>query len=181
MFGFSFVQVTFDDSTDFYWARSRVAEQLLSLPSGKIPKGVTPVLGPDADPGWVKFFYYVLDPPPGTDLAELRSKQDYVIKLALESVDGVAEVASIGGYVRQYQIEVDPDLLRYHRIPLQKLLDSVRAANAEVGAKTAETSGMEYLVRRERVSRLGEVCRGDNQTDRKHGGPEPKRRADPGS
>ncbi len=146
MFGFSFVQVTFDDSTDFYWARSRVAEQLLSLPTGKIPKGVTPVLGPDAT-GLGQIFYYVLEPPPGTDLAELRSKQDYVIKLALESVDGVAEVASIGGYVRQYQIEVDPDLLRYHRIPLPKLMESVRAANAEVGAKTAETSGMEYLVR----------------------------------
>ncbi len=146
MFGFSFVQVTFDDGTDFYWARSRVAEQLLSLPSGKIPRGVTPVLGPDAT-GLGQIFYYVLDPPPGTDLSELRSKQDYVVKLALESVEGVAEVASIGGYVRQYQIEVDPDLLRFHRVPLQKLLDSVRAANAEVGAKTVETSGMEYLVR----------------------------------
>lgn len=146
MFGFSFVQVTFDDRTDFYWARSRVAEQLLSLPSGKIPEGVTPVLGPDAT-GMGQIYYYVLDPPPGMSLADLRSTQDYVIKLALESVDGVAEVASIGGYVRQYQIEVDPDLLRYHKIPLQKLLDAVRAANAEVGAKTAETSGMEYLVR----------------------------------
>lgn len=146
MFGFSFVQVTFDDSTDFYWARSRVAEQLLSLPTGKIPRGVTPVLGPDAT-GLGQIYYYVLEPPAGVDLAELRSKQDYVVKLALESVDGVAEVASIGGYVRQYQIEADPDLLRYHQVPLQKLIAAVRAANVEVGAKTAETSGMEYLVR----------------------------------
>jgi len=146
MFGFSFVQVTFDDSTDFYWARSRVAEQLLSLPTGKIPKGVTPVLGPDAT-GLGQVFYYVLEPTKETDLAELRSLQDYVVKLALESVDGVAEVASIGGYERQYQIEVDPDKLRYHNIPLNELLKSVRASNAEVGAKTAETSGMEYLVR----------------------------------
>jgi len=146
MFGFSFVQVTFDDSTDFYWARSRVAEQLLSLPSGKIPKGVTPVLGPDAT-GLGQIFYYVLEPAPDTDLADLRSLQDYVVKLALESVDGVAEVASIGGYVRQYQIEVDPDKLRYHNITLNKLLMAVKASNAEVGAKTAETSGMEYLVR----------------------------------
>ena len=146
MFGFSFVQVTFDDSTDFYWARSRVAEQLLSLPSGKIPKGVTPVLGPDAT-GLGQIFYYVLEPAPDSDLASLRSLQDYVVKLALESVDGVAEVASIGGYVRQYQIEVDPDKLRYHNITLNKLLMSVKASNAEVGAKTAETSGMEYLVR----------------------------------
>ena len=146
MFGFSFVQVTFDDSTDFYWARSRVAEQLLSLPAGKIPKGVTPVLGPDAT-GLGQIYYYVLDPPPGTNLADLRSMQDYVVKLALESVDGVAEVSSVGGYVRQYQIEADPDLLRYHRVPLGTLLAAVRASNAEVGAKTAETSGMEYLVR----------------------------------
>ena len=146
MFGFSFVQVTFDDNTDFYWARSRVAEQLLSLPSGKIPKGVTPVLGPDAT-GLGQVFYYVLEPGPDSDLASLRSLQDYVVKLALESVEGVAEVASIGGYVRQYQIEVDPDKLRYHNITLDKLLKSVKASNAEVGAKTAETSGMEYLVR----------------------------------
>ena len=146
MFGFSFVQVTFDDSTDFYWARSRVAEQLLSLPTGKIPKGVTPVLGPDAT-GLGQIFYYVLEPAPDSDLASLRSLQDYVVKLALESVDGVAEVASIGGYVRQYQIEVDPDKLRYHNITLNKLLMSVKASNTEVGAKTAETSGMEYLVR----------------------------------
>ncbi len=146
MFGFSFVQVTFDDGVDFYWARSRVAEQLLSLPSGKIPRGVTPVLGPDAT-ALGQIFWYVLEPPPGVTLADARSIQDYVVKLALESVEGVAEVASIGGYVRQYQVEVDPDLLRYHGLPLQQVLDSVRAANVEVGAKTAETSGMEYLVR----------------------------------
>ncbi|MEZ6096112.1 MAG: efflux RND transporter permease subunit [Pirellulaceae bacterium] len=146
MFGFSFVQVTFEDSVNFYWARSRVAEQLLSLPSGKIPKGVTPVLGPDAT-GLGQIFYYVLGPPSGVNLADLRSLQDYVVKLALESVEGVAEVSSVGGYVRQYQIEVDPDKLRYHNVTLANLLEAVRASNTEVGAKTAETSGMEYLVR----------------------------------
>ncbi len=146
MFGFSFVQVTFDDGVDFYWARSRVAEQLLSLPSGKIPKGVTPVLGPAAT-GLGQIFYYVLEPPQGTNLADLRTTQDYVVKLALESVEGVAEVSSVGGYVRQYQIEVDPEKLRYHKVTLAKLLEAVRASNTEVGAKTAETSGMEYLVR----------------------------------
>ncbi len=146
MTGFSFIQVTFDDGTDFYWARSRVAEQLLSLPSGKIPKGVTPVLGPDAT-GLGQIFYYVLEPAAGTDLGELRTLQDYVVKLALESVEGVAEVASVGGYVRQYQIEVDPDKLRYHNITLNRLLMAVKASNTEVGARTAETSGMEYLVR----------------------------------
>lgn len=146
MFGFSFVQVTFDDDIDFYWARSRVSEQLLSLPSGKLPSGVTPVLAPDAT-GLGQILYYVLKPDGKTDLAHLRSLQDYVIKLALESVDGVAEVASVGGYVRQYQAEVDPERLRFQKLTLDRVLSAIRAANAEVGAKTLETSGYEFLIR----------------------------------
>ena len=145
MFGFSFVQVTFGDEVDFYWARSRVAEQLTTV-SNILPEGVTPVLGPDAT-GLGQIYYYVLQPPDGMNLAELRSKQDFFVKYALQSVDGVAEVASIGGYVRQYQIEVDPDKLRYHNIPLSKAIDAVRASNIDVGAKTVEVSGMEFLVR----------------------------------
>lgn len=144
MFGFSFVQVTFDDSIDFYWARSRVAEQLTTVST--LPVGVTPKLAPDAT-ALGQIFYYVLEPPEGMDLAELRSKQDFFIKYALQSVDGVAEVASIGGYQRQYQIEVDPDKLRYHNVPLNMVVDAVKASNIDVGAKTVETSGMEYLVR----------------------------------
>lgn len=116
MFGFSFVQVTFADTVDFYWARSRVAEQLTTV-TGSLPQGVMPQLGPDATP-LGQIFCYVLKPPPGTDLAELRTLQDYVVRFALESVAGVAEVASIGGYVRQYQIDVDPNQLRYHGVPL---------------------------------------------------------------
>lgn len=145
MFGFSFVQVTFDDSVDFYWARSRVAEQLTTV-SGSLPEGVTPTLAPDAT-ALGQIYYYVLEPPEGMDLAELRSKQDFFIKYSLQSVDGVAEVASIGGYVRQYQIEVDPDQLRYHNIPLSKVIEAVKASNIDVGAKTVETSGMEFIVR----------------------------------
>ncbi len=145
MFGFSFVQVTFGDETDFYWARSRVAEQLTTV-SGALPDGVTPVLAPDAT-ALGQIYYYVLDAPEGMDLAELRSKQDFFIKYALQSVDGVAEVASIGGYVRQYQIEVDPDKLRYHNIPLSTVINSVKAANIDVGAKTVESGGMEFIVR----------------------------------
>ncbi|MEO8495940.1 MAG: efflux RND transporter permease subunit [Planctomycetota bacterium] len=145
MFGFSFVQVTFDDSVDFYWARSRVAEQLATV-SGSLPDGVTPRLAPDAT-ALGQIYYYVLEPPPGMDLAQLRSKQDFFIKYALQSVDGVAEVASIGGYVNQYQIEVDPDKLRYHDIPLAKVIDAVEASNIDVGAKTVETGGMEFIVR----------------------------------
>ena len=145
MFGFSFVQVTFGDEVDFYWARSRVAEQLTTV-SNILPEGVTPVLAPDAT-ALGQIYYYVLEPPPGMDLAELRSKQDFFVKYALQSVDGVAEVASIGGYVRQYQIEVDPDKLRYHNIPLVKVIDAVKASNIDVGAKTVEVNGMEFLVR----------------------------------
>ena len=106
MFGFSFVQVTFDDDVDFYWARSRVAEQLTTAGSS-LPDDVTPTLAPDAT-ALGQVYYYVLKPPADMDLAELRSKQDFFIKYALQSVEGVAEVASIGGYVKQYQIEVDP-------------------------------------------------------------------------
>jgi len=145
MFGFSFVQVTFGDDVDFYWARSRVAEQLTTV-GGTLPEEVTPTLAPDAT-ALGQIYYYVLQPPPGMDLAELRSKQDFFIKYALQSVEGVAEVASIGGYERQYQIEIDPDELRYHDVPLGKVIDAVRASNIDVGAKTVETSGMEYLVR----------------------------------
>ncbi len=145
MFGFSFVQVTFDDSIDFYWARSRVAEQLTTV-AGSLPEGVTPTLAPDAT-ALGQIYYYVLDGPPGMDLAALRSKQDFFIKYALQSVDGVAEVASVGGYVKQYQIDVDPDKLRYHDISLDKVISAVEASNIDVGAKTVETGGMEFLVR----------------------------------
>jgi len=145
MFGFSFVQVTFDDDVDFYWARSRVAEQLTTV-SGILPEGVTATLGPDAT-ALGQIYYYVLQPPAGMDLAELRSKQDFFVKYALQSVEGVAEVASIGGYVRQYQVEVDPDRLRYHKLPLQRVIDAVKESNIDVGAKTVESGGMEFLVR----------------------------------
>ncbi len=145
MFGFSFVQVTFGDDVDFYWARSRVAEQLTTA-AGSLPDGVIPALAPDAT-ALGQIYYYVLVPPKGMDLAELRSRQDFFIKYALQSVDGVAEVASIGGYVKQYQVEVDPDKLRFHGIPLSRVIDAVKASNIDVGAKTVESGGMEFLVR----------------------------------
>jgi Cu(I)/Ag(I) efflux system membrane protein CusA/SilA len=145
MFGFSFVQVTFADEVDFYWARSRVAEQLTTV-TNSLPEGVTPTLAPDAT-ALGQIYYYVLEPPEGMDLSELRSKQDFVVKYALQSVEGVAEVASTGGYVRQYQIEVDPDKLRYHKIPLGKVIDAVKSSNIDVGAKTVESGGMEFIVR----------------------------------
>lgn len=146
MFGYSFVQVTFKDSVDFYWARSRVAEQL-GTAAAQLPDGVVPQLGPDAT-GLGQVYYYVLKPPAdGMNLAELRSLQDFVVKFELQAVEGVSEVASIGGYVRQYQIEVDPDKLRFHQLGLDKVIAAVQSSNVDVGAKTVETTGMEFIVR----------------------------------
>ena len=146
LFGYSFVQVTFADSVDFYWARSRVSEQL-GVARSQLPDSVSPQLGPDAT-GLGQVLYYVLDPPDeGMSLADLRSMQDFVIKYELQSVEGVSEVASIGGYVRQYQIEVDPDTLRYFGIPLDRVITSVKNSNLDVGAKTLEASGMEFILR----------------------------------
>ena len=146
MFGYSFVQVTFHDDVDFYWARSRVSEQLASA-AAQLPEEITPQLGPDAT-GLGQVYYYVLIPPDeGRSLAELRSLQDFVVKYELQSVEGVSEVASIGGYVRQYQIDVDPDLLRIHQLTLDRVMAAVRGSNVDVGAKTVESTGMEFVVR----------------------------------
>ena len=146
MFGYSFVQVTFKDSIDFYWARSRVSEQL-GTAAAQLPEGVVPQLGPDAT-GLGQIYYYVLQPPEGgMGLDELRSMQDFVVKYELQAVEGVSEVASIGGYVRQYQIDVDPDKLRFHGVSLDKLAMAVKGSNVDVGAKTVESTGMEYIVR----------------------------------
>lgn len=145
LFGYSFVQVTFKDSTDFYWARSRVAEQL-GTAAAMLPDGVVPTLGPDAT-GLGQILYYTLEPPEGMDLAELRTIQDYVVKYDLQAVPGVSEVASVGGYVRQYQIEIDPDRLRFHNVPLDQLVKAVRDSNIDVGAKTVESGGMEFIIR----------------------------------
>jgi len=145
MFGYSFVQVTFADGTDFYWARSRVLERL-GTAIGSLPEGVTPTLGPDAT-ALGQIFYYVLEGPPGMNLAELRTLQDYVLKYELQSVQGVSEVASVGGYVRQYQIEINPDALRFHDIPLERVIRAVKESNIDVGAKTVESGGMEYVIR----------------------------------
>lgn len=145
LFGYSFVQVTFSDDTDFYWARSRVSEQL-GTASANLPSGVVPTLGPDAT-GLGQVLYYVLEPPPGMNLADLRSLQDFVLKYELQAVPGVSEVASVGGYVRQYQVEVDPDKLRFHQIPLDQLIKAVKDSNIDVGAKTVESNGMEFIIR----------------------------------
>jgi Cu(I)/Ag(I) efflux system membrane protein CusA/SilA len=145
LFGYSFVQVTFSDSTDFYWARSRVSEQL-GTAAASLPDGVIPTLGPDAT-GLGQVLYYTLESSDGMNLAELRSLQDYFVKYRLQAVPGVSEVASVGGHVRQYQIEIDPDKLRFHKVPLDQLIQAVRKSNIDVGAKTVESGGMEFVIR----------------------------------
>ncbi|MCB9915106.1 MAG: efflux RND transporter permease subunit [Planctomycetes bacterium] len=153
MFGVSSIFVVFDESVEFYWSRSRLVEKLASLPSGTLPDGVQPALGPDATPlGQV--LWYTLEgrdedgrPTGGWDLDELRSAQDWYVRYALASVEGVAEVASIGGHVREYQIDVDPDAMRAHGVMLHDIFRAVQASNVDVGARTIELNQVEYVVR----------------------------------
>ncbi|HEX4084865.1 MAG TPA: CusA/CzcA family heavy metal efflux RND transporter [Chthoniobacteraceae bacterium] len=146
MFGKSFVYVIFQDNTDIYWARSRVLEYLNSV-RGSLPEGVNPVIGPDATGvGWV-YEYALVDDTGKHNLAELRSFQDWNLRYALESVKGVAEVASIGGFVKDYQIDLDPNALAAYKIPLADLVAKVRASNGDVGGKTFEVGATEYYVR----------------------------------
>ncbi len=145
-FGLSFVYVIFEDGTDMYWARSRVLEYL-NFVSGRLPGGVTPSLGPDATGvGWV--YEYVLEDTTGKhDLAELRSIQDWYLRYELTGVPGVSEVASIGGFVKQYQVTVDPNRLLAYNIPLQKIRTAIRHSNNDVGGRLVEMGETEFMVR----------------------------------
>lgn len=144
--GSSFIYVIFDEGTDIYWARSRILEYLQAVRS-KLPSDVNPVLGPDATSvGW-GFSYALVDETGQHNLAELRSLQDWNIKLALESVQGVAQVASIGGFVKQYQITVDPNRLLAYNIPISKVMEAVRRNNQDVEGRVIEFSGIEYMIR----------------------------------
>ncbi len=145
-YGFSYVYVIFEEGTDIYWGRSRVLEYLSKL-TGKLPDGVSPTLGPDATGvGWA-FEYALVDKTGQHNLAELRSFNDWYVRYWLESVPGVAEVAPVGGYVKQYQVQLDPDKLRAYKIPLNKIIETIRSSNNEVGGRVVEFTGKEYLVR----------------------------------
>jgi Cu(I)/Ag(I) efflux system membrane protein CusA/SilA len=145
-FGLSFVYVIFEDGTDMYWARSRVIEYMASA-QAELPEGVVPTLGPDATGvGWV-FQYALIDRSGGTDLAGLRTLQDFTVRYALESVPGVAEVASVGGFVKQYQILLDPARLRSYGIGAQEVVEAVRESNRDVGGRVVELAGHEHVVR----------------------------------
>ena len=146
MFGKSFVYVIFEDGTDIYWARSRVIEYLNSV-RGMLPEGVNPVIGPDATGvGWV-FEYALVDKSGKHDLAELRSFQDWHLRYALESVKGVSEVASVGGFVKEYQVDLDPNKLLAYGVPIGEIVDKIRRSNGDVGGKIFEVASTEYYVR----------------------------------
>ncbi|MBD0777318.1 efflux RND transporter permease subunit [Maribacter sp. ANRC-HE7] len=153
MFGFSSIYIIFEEDIEFYWSRSRILEKLNSLPSGLLPEGVNPALGPDAT-GLGQIFWYTLEGRDekgnvtgGWDLHELRSIQDYYVKYALSSASGVSEVASIGGYVQEYQIDVNPELMRQYNIGLNQVVKAVKESNKDIGAQTLEINKAEYLVR----------------------------------
>lgn len=152
-FGFSSIYLVFEEGIDFYWSRSRVLEKLNSLPGGTLPEGATPTLGPDAT-GLGQIFWYTLeghDPDGnrvgGWDLDELRTIQDWQVRYALQGTPGVSEVSSIGGYVKEYQVDIDPDALRSQNITLMQVANAVRASNKETGARNMAVNGVEYIIR----------------------------------
>jgi Cu(I)/Ag(I) efflux system membrane protein CusA/SilA len=153
MFGFSTIYVIFNEDVEFYWSRSRLLEKLNSLPPGTLPQGVRPTLGPDAT-ALGQVFWYTLEgrdehgnPAGGWDLDELRSIQDWYVRYALLGADGVSETASVGGFVKEYQIDVDPDAMRTAGVSLEDVFSAVKQSNLDVGARTIEINSVEYLIR----------------------------------
>jgi Cu(I)/Ag(I) efflux system membrane protein CusA/SilA len=153
MLGFSSIYIIFEEDIDFYWSRSRILEKLNSLPANLLPDGINPSLGPDAT-GLGQIYWYTLEGRDeegnvtgGWDLQELRSIQDYYVKYGLSSVSGVSEVASIGGYVQEYQVDVDPEKMRQYTIGLSDVVKAVKESNQDIGAQTLEINQVEYLVR----------------------------------
>ena len=146
MFNDSYVFVVFEDGTDMYWARSRVVEYLQTI-AGRLPQAVHPAIGPDATgAGWV-YEYALVDHSGRHSLADLRSLQDWHLRYQLETVPGVAEVATIGGFVRQYQVQLDPNKLLAYGIPLSTVIDRVKSSTNEVGGRLLELSGTRYMIR----------------------------------
>src|SRR6202790_3822874 len=146
MFGKSFVYVIFQDGTDIYWARSRVIEYLNSI-RGLLPEGVNPLIGPDATGvGWV-FEYALVDESGKYNLAQLRSLQDWNLRYALESVSVVAEVAPVGGFVKQYQVDLDPNKLVAYNVTVSDFVDAIRRSNMDVGGRTVEIATTQFFVR----------------------------------
>ena len=153
MFGFSSIYVIFNDDVEFYWSRSRILEKLNSLPVNTLPEGVQPTLGPDAT-ALGQIYWYTLEgydkegkPTGGWDLHELRTIQDFYVRFGLSSAEGVAEVASIGGFVKEYQVDVDPESMKVNGISLEQVMKAIKGSNIDVGAQTIEINLAEYFVR----------------------------------
>ncbi len=154
MFGMSFIYIIFEDNIEFYWSRSRILEKLNSLPAGTLPQGVQPTLGPDAT-ALGQIFWYTLEgrdpktgkPAGGWDPQELRTVQDYYVKYALTSANGVSEVASIGGFVKEYQVDIDPNAMKSFGVSVMDIMQAVKKSNLDIGAETIELNKVEYVIR----------------------------------
>jgi Cu(I)/Ag(I) efflux system membrane protein CusA/SilA len=154
MFGMSFIYVIFNDKVDFYWSRSRILEKLNSLPSGTLPAGVTPTLGPDAT-ALGQIYWYTLEgrdpktgePNGGWDPQELRTIQDFYVKYGLSTAEGVSEVASVGGFIKEYQVDINPEALKAYNVSVMDVMNAVRKSNLDIGAETVELNNVEYIIR----------------------------------
>ena len=154
MMGMSFIYIIFNEGVDFYWSRSRILEKLNSLPTGLLPEGVKPQLGPDAT-ALGQIFWYTLEgrdtktgrPAGGWNPEELRTLQDYYVRYQLSSAEGVSEVASVGGFVKEYQVDLDPEAMRSYGINLVQVMQAVKNSNIDVGAGTMEINQAEYIIR----------------------------------
>lgn len=154
MFGMSFIYIIFDDNIEFYWSRSRILEKLNSLPPGTLPEGVQPVLGPDAT-ALGQIYWYTLEgrdpatgkPTGGWNAEELRTIQDYYVKYSLSTAEGVSEVASAGGFVKEYQVELNPDAMRAFNVSVMDIMGAIKKSNLDIGAETMEINKVEYLIR----------------------------------
>lgn len=154
MFGMSFIYIIFDDNIEFYWSRSRILEKLNSLPPGTLPEGVQPALGPDAT-ALGQIYWYTLEgrdpatgkPTSGWDAEELRTIQDYYVKYSLSAAEGVSEVASAGGFVKEYQVELNPEAMRAFNVSVMDIMSAIKKSNLDIGAETMEINKVEYLIR----------------------------------
>lgn len=154
MFGMSFIYIIFKDKIDFYWSRSRILEKLNSLPSGTVPSGVTPTLGPDAT-ALGQIFWYTLEgrdtktekPTGGWNPQELRTIQDFYVKYGLATAEGVSEVASVGGFIKEYQVDINPEALKAYNVSVMDVMNAVRKSNLDIGAETVELNNVEYIIR----------------------------------
>jgi copper/silver efflux system protein len=154
MFGMSFIYVIFNDKVEFYWSRSRILEKLNSLPAGTLPQGVQPALGPDAT-ALGQIFWYTLEgrnpktgqPNGGWDPQELRTIQDFYVKYSLATAEGVSEVASVGGFIKEYQVDINPEALKGYNVSIMDVMNTVRKSNLDIGAETIELNSVEYIIR----------------------------------